>query len=706
MIFGGRLTVCRSRFCNNPGTHCFNGPNRFVPLFFLLILTTLAWPAWAEKVVRLAAYEQSPYIGQELPGQGYVAELVQAALQPAGYKVDIRFYPAARARSLAAGGQVDGFLPAAGDAALAAEFQLSSAFPGGSVGLLKKRSLTLDYPADAPRRSMETLRALKQYRFGAVRGAGLAPEFDAADFLRREYVASDLQNLDKLALGRIDLMLVDKYGASDLMTLQRPHLIGGFEFLNPPLFRRDFHVAFSRKLPGYEKLVADFNRGLFLLKRSGRLEELQRKHGFQGASEAKAGRKVLTIGTVNNPDMLLMKSMAGEFERENPGLALEWRILDENSLRTRLMTDLAIADGQFDVMTIGAYEAPLWASRGWILPLDDLPAAYDVGDLLPTVRGSLSYRGQLFALPFYAESSMTYYRTDLFRMAGVSMPERPTWEDIGQLAAATHNPQKGVYGLCLRGKPGWGDNMALLGAMVNAYGGRWFNDRWQPEIDSEPWQRAIGTYVDLLRRFGPPNSVDNSFNENLALFADGRCAIWVDATVAAGLLFNPKNSSVAGHLGFAASPGEPGKTGTNWLWTWALAIPQTSERKAAARRFVEWATSKAYIRAVARREGWVAVPPGTRQSTYAIPEYQAAAPFSLLVRDALLAATVPAQPPRPYSGIQFVGIPEFPAIGHQVGTEISRAVAGKITAEQALSNAQALVLRQMEASGYLRNGRR
>jgi len=664
------------------------------------MMFAVALPAVAQKLVRLAAQEQPPYIGQALPGQGYVGELVRAALQEAGYKVDIRFYPAERARSLAASGQLDGFLPVTADPGLSTEFKLSSAFPGGNVGLLKKRSLALVYPADAPQRSLETQRSFRQYRFGAVRGAGFAPEFDGAGYMRREYVASDLQNLDKLALGRIDLMLVDKYGASDLMILQRPHLIGDFEFLNPPLFRRDFHVAFSRKAAGHEKLQADFNQGLAALQQRGGIDELLLKHGLQGKGNAKPGRKVLTIGTVNNPDMLLMKSLAGEFEKENPGLLLEWRILDETNLRTRLMTDLAIGDGQFDVITIGAYEAPLWAARGWLMRLDDLPAAYDVGDLLPTVRSSLSHQGQLYALPFYAESSMTYYRTDLFRQAGVTMPERPSWEDIGRLAAATHNPKQGVYGICLRGKPGWGDNMALLGTMVNAYGGRWFNDKWQPEIDSEPWQRAITIYVDLLRRYGPADSIAHSFKESLALFAEGRCAIWVDATVAAGLLFNPKNSKVAGNLGFAASPGEAGKTGTSWLWTWALAIPQTSERKVAARRFIEWATSKAYIRSVARREGWVAVPPGTRQSTYSNLEYQVAAPFSPFAREAILSAVVPAQPPRPYSSIQFVGIPEFPAIGHQVGSEISLALVGKSSVDQSLRNAQGWVLRQMEASGY------
>lgn len=174
--------------------------SRLIGLLAACLPALATLPAHAEKTVRLAAQEQPPYIGQQLANQGYVAELVRAALKETGYRVDIRFYPAARARSLAAGGQVDGFLPATADTSLTTDFRLSSPFPGANVGLLKKRGTAVTYPPAAPKSPVETLRNLRQYRFGAVRGSSLAAEFDGADFLRKEYVATDLQNLDKLAL--------------------------------------------------------------------------------------------------------------------------------------------------------------------------------------------------------------------------------------------------------------------------------------------------------------------------------------------------------------------------------------------------------------------------------------------------------------------------------------------------------------------------
>ena len=112
-------------------------------------------------------------------------------------------------------------------------------------------------------------------------------------------------------------------------------------------------------------------------------------------------------------------------------------------------------------MTIGMYEAPIWAEKGWLIPLKNIPAAYDLEDVFESVRLGLSYNGDLYALPFYAESTMTFYRTDLFEQAGLTMPKHPTYDDITRLAAALHDPDRGVYGLGLRGKAGWGGKYGL-----------------------------------------------------------------------------------------------------------------------------------------------------------------------------------------------------------------------------------------------------
>lgn len=269
---------------------------------------------------------------------------------------------------------------------------------------------------------------------------------------------------------------------------------------------------------------------------------------------AAAMAETVTIGTVNNGDMIRMQGLASEFEAANPGIELEWVILEENVLRQRLTTDIAANSGQFDIMTIGMYEAPIWGGNGWLEPMDKLSASYDVGDIFPSVRDGLSAHGELYALPFYGESSMTYYRKDLFEQAGLTMPAEPTWEQIRTFASTLHSASDEQYGICLRGKAGWGENMALVTTMVNAFGGSWFDMDWNAQLETPEWKNAINFYVDLLGNYGPPGASSNGFNENLALFNTGKCAMWVDATVAGSFVTDESQSQVADKVGFAAAP--------------------------------------------------------------------------------------------------------------------------------------------------------
>ncbi|WGI26478.1 sugar ABC transporter substrate-binding protein [Halomonas alkaliantarctica] len=411
----------------------------------------------------------------------------------------------------------------------------------------------------------------------------------------------------------------------------------------------------------------------------------------------------ITVATVNNNDMVIMQSLTEAFEEAHPDITLDWVVLEENVLRQRMTTDIATGGGQFDVMTIGTYEVPIWAERGWLSPLDNLPDDYNEDDLLTSVRDGLSLDGTLHALPFYAESSMMYYRQDLFDKAGIEMSEQPTWEEVREWAGELHGSEEGLAGICLRGKPGWGENMAFVSTLVNTYGGRWFDEEWNPELNSEEWVSAIQFYVDLLNDYGPPGASSNGFNENLALFSRGNCAMWVDATSAAGKLYDGNESDVADSLGFAPAPVAKTPKGSHWLWSWALAIPASSENQEAAREFITWATSQEYIELVGETQGWTSVPPGTRESTYANEQYTEAAPFADFVLKAIQDAdpTDSTLEPNPYVGVQFVGIPEFQSIGTQVGQTIAAALTGDTTVEQALESAQRATERTMQRAGYL-----
>ncbi|KAK3604132.1 hypothetical protein CHS0354_001939 [Potamilus streckersoni] len=357
--------------------------------------------------------------------------------------------------------------------------------------------------------------------------------------------------------------------------------------------------------------------------------------------------------------MIEMQKFSKEFEKANPGITLKWVTLEEGVLRQRVTTDITTKGGQFDIMTIGMYETPIWGKKGWLVELKT-GADYDAKDILPAMRN------------------------------GLSVDEKITQQN------------KDVYGICLRGKPGWGDNMAFLTTMVNSFGGQWFDMQWKPQLTSAPWEKAITFYVDMMKKFGPPGSTSNSFNEILALYNEGKCGMWIDATIAASFITDPKQSKVADKVAFAQSPVEATDRGANWLWAWALAIPAGSKNAAEAQKFIEWATSKKYIEYVAGQNGWARVPTGTRQSTYDNPEFKKSAVFAEAELKAIMSADPnnSTLPKSPYVGVQFAAIPEFQAIGVAAGQQIASALAGKISVKQALKNAQQSADREMRKGKY------
>jgi sorbitol/mannitol transport system substrate-binding protein len=408
----------------------------------------------------------------------------------------------------------------------------------------------------------------------------------------------------------------------------------------------------------------------------------------------------LTIGTVNNGQMIQMQKLSDDFTKANPDIKLNWVTLEENVLRQKVTTDIATKGGQFDIMTIGTYEVPIWGKKGWLVSLDKLGADYDVDDLLPAIRAGLTVDGKLYAAPFYGESSMVMYRKDLMDKAGLKMPDAPTWTFIREAADKMTDKAAGIYGICLRGQAGWGENMAFLTATSNSFGARWFDMNWAPQFDKPEWKATLDYYLAIMKADGPPGASANGFNENLALFNAGKCGMWIDATVAASFVTG-KDSTVADKVGFALAPDNGlGKRG-NWLWAWSLAIPAGTAKGDAAQKFVSWATSKHYTELVASKEGWANVPPGTRTSLYTNPEY-AKVPFAKITLDSINSAdpTHPTVKPVPYVGVQFAAIPEFEGIATDVGQDFSAALAGSMSEADALAKAQASTESAMKKAGY------
>jgi len=427
-----------------------------------------------------------------------------------------------------------------------------------------------------------------------------------------------------------------------------------------------------------------------------------------------SGTTTLNVATVNNSQMVQMEQLTKQvFEKDHPNIKVNFVTLPENELRSKVTQDVATGAGKFDIATIGSYDTPIWAHNGWLQDLspyfDKMSSSdkqnYNYDDLLKPVMSTLSYQGHPYSLPFYGESSFLMYNKQIFAQHHLTMPLHPTWDQIAHFAQVLNDPAHGITGILMRGQSGWGMNMATLDTIINTYGGSWFDLQWKPQLSSPPVQQAVSFYVNLLQKYGEPGAANSGWEECVSLMSQGKGAMFYDATSFGGVLETPSTSTVAGQVGYVYAPTAVTTNGSHWLWAWSLGMVNSSHNKDAAFQFLTWATSSQYLTLAGQTFGWANVPPGTRASLYQNPDYQKAAPFAQVTLDSINSATPdhPTLNPVPYHGVQYVGIPQFEAVGEQVSDLISAAVAGKMTVSQALQQADQLLASQVNkdnTAGY------
>ncbi len=415
--------------------------------------------------------------------------------------------------------------------------------------------------------------------------------------------------------------------------------------------------------------------------------------GCAGAGTIGAPKDQLVIAIVSNPQMEDAIDLSEKFEEENPDIDIKFVSLPENEARAKITASVATGGGEFDAVMISNFETPQWADNGWLVnlqPYIDETEGYDPDDFIPSIREALSYEGDMYSVPFYGESSFLVYRKDLFDQAGLTMPDRPTWQEVRDLAAELHDPDNGMTGICLRGLPGWGENLAPMDTVVNTFGGHWFDEEWNAGLEDPEFREATKFYVDLVRDYGISGAATAGYGECITRYSQGQAAMWYDATAMVSTVESPSDSQVVGKNGYAQAPVVDTES-SGWLYSWSLAIPESSDNPDAAWKFLSWVTDKDYIELVGNELGWERVPPGSRQSTYEHPEYAEVAeayaePTLTALSDANQENTM--VEPVPYPGIQFVGIPEFQDLGTRVSQQVSAAIAGQISVDEALEQSQ------------------
>jgi sorbitol/mannitol transport system substrate-binding protein len=399
----------------------------------------------------------------------------------------------------------------------------------------------------------------------------------------------------------------------------------------------------------------------------------------------------ISVLMVNNPQMEDLQRLTAENFTKETGIRVNYTILPENDVRAKISQEFSSQAGQYDVASLSNYEIPFYSANGWLAPLDNVAAdpGFDQEDILPAYTASLTGEdGKLYGEPFYGESSFLMYRKDILDAEGLTMPAKPTWDEVADIAAKVDGAEPGMTGICLRGQPGWGQVFAPLTTVVNTFGGTWFDKDWNAQVNSPEFTEAVEFYTKLVREHGEAGAAQAGFTECLNNMSQSKVAMWYDATSAAGAL-EAEDSPVKGKIGYAQAPVKE-TASSGWLWTWSWAMQAASRKQDAAEKFIAWASSKDYEELVASKLGWAKVPSGKRISTYENAEFQKAAPFFEAERFAIENADPknPGAQERPAVGIQFVGIPEFAALGTNVSQGVSSAIAGQGSVADALAKGQ------------------
>jgi sorbitol/mannitol transport system substrate-binding protein len=415
--------------------------------------------------------------------------------------------------------------------------------------------------------------------------------------------------------------------------------------------------------------------------------------GGGGGGGGGGGDNAISVLMVNNPQMVDLQKLTADNFTKQTGITVNYTVLPENDVRDKISQEFSSQAGQYDVASLSNFEIPIYAKNGWVAPMDDFiskDAAFNQGDILKPMTTSLTAEdGKVYGQPFYGESSFLMYRKDVFDAKGLKMPDKPTWQQVADLAAQADGAQPNMKGICLRGQPGWGQLFAPLTTVVNTFGGTWFNKDWTPGVNAPEFKEATNFYVNLVKAHGENGAPQAGFTECLNAMQQSNVAMWYDATSAAGSL-EATDSPVKGKVGYVPAP--VNKTDSSgWLYTWAWSIQKASKKQENAWKFISWASSADYEKLVGDKEGWAKVPAGKRASTYSNPEYlKVASAFAEPTKNAIEKADPnnPGVQPRPAPGIQFIDIPEFPDLGTKVSQDVSAAIAGQTTVDAALDKGQ------------------
>jgi multiple sugar transport system substrate-binding protein len=366
-----------------------------------------------------------------------------------------------------------------------------------------------------------------------------------------------------------------------------------------------------------------------------------------------------------------MQQFKEDFEAEYPNITVEFEPVGSGRAREKLLTEIAGGNAPDTAFVDAGFVQDL-ASRGAAMNLDGYIAGSEVvaqEDYVEGFRNTALLGGSMYGLPWDGETTGLFYRTDLFEKAGIESPPA-TWEEFEQAAAALTDPSKNQYGV------------AMFASEAAYY---WYPWLWQAggdilsadgqdiEFDSEAGVEAAEFYVELARKYAPPDYLASDSWNGRVTFASGKAAMYIAGSWFAGNTI-AEFPDIEGK--WATAPLPQGSAGcATTLAGDSLIVLEGTENADAAWLWIEFLSRPENMKT------WtIGSPTSTllppRQSILSSPDLAEGKPFLQGFADDMGCAVV--------SNIEQ---PKFPEVETVLNEKLGEAMFGEITAEEAVTQA-------------------
>lgn len=305
----------------------------------------------------------------------------------------------------------------------------------------------------------------------------------------------------------------------------------------------------------------------------------------------------IVLATYVGTEADYLESLLPEFY-ELTGINVSIEQYPEEQLYQNVQLDTSSHTGNIDCFTMDMMRIAEFARADYIAKVQeylDNPTLtnvdwYDKEDILAGPMSAAKYQGELYGIPSTGETSIMFYRKDIFEEKGVEVPK--TFDELWDVCEAIDDPA-GTRAIGLRGLRGSGMNIYTWTQFFRGFGGAFFKDfpnDMTPTINSPEAVKAVEYYAGILQNFGPSDVAGYTNMDIQNAQMSGAIAITMDANVFGAIVEDTRTSATAGKWGYAMVPSGEGGTWPS-IYSHIMCINNYSKSKEATWLFIEWATS-------------------------------------------------------------------------------------------------------------------